>query len=346
MKRNLTDLYKPSLRVNGGAGHDGRVAKTVTEHRARSSGRQRPFEWVFVDGSFVQADEARVSVHAHVLSYGTGTFEGICASWNDQAQELYLLEPATHYERMHRSANALGLTLPYSTEELVARTIELLRRNEAHSDVYVRPLLLLSGEVLAVRMHEVATRFSIAVSPFRAGYLDRAEVRCLVSSWRRSPDSTLPLRAKIIGTYVGPALAKTEAVQAGVDEALMLTVDGSLAEATTSNVFLRRGSAWVTPGVDQDILEGITRREVMDLIGEELAEPVVERSVDRSELYVCDEALLCGTAAGIVPLVEVDRRPIGDGRPGERTRRLVGTFAAIARRETDAHPEWTAPVWA
>jgi branched-chain amino acid aminotransferase len=318
---------------------------TLDEPR-RATGRQIQFEWVFVDGSIVPVDEARVSVHAHALSYGTGTFEGLRATWDEEAQELYLLEPAAHYDRMHRSAKTLGLTLPYSTEELVAITVELLRRNEARSDVYVRPLLLLSGEVLAPRMHEVETRFSIAVSPFPAGYINPAGVRCLVSSWRRSPDSTIPVRAKVIGSYVGPALAKTEAVQAGFDDALMLTVDGSLAEGTTSNVFLRRGTVWVTPAPDQDILEGITRRQVMALIREELGELVHERSVDRSELYVCDEALLCATAAGIVPLIEVDRRPVGDGLPGERTRRLIATLGAIGRRETDAHSDWTTPVWA
>jgi branched-chain amino acid aminotransferase len=322
------------------------MAQTVAASQPPSPEQSCRFEWVFVDGSLLGADQARVSVHAHALSYGTGTFEGMRATWNEEAQELYLLEPAAHYDRMHRSANALGLTLPYSTEELVATTVELLRRNEARSDVYVRPLLFFSGAVLAVRMHDIETRFSIAVSPFPARYIDPTGVRCLVSSWRRSPDSTLPLRAKVIGSYVGPALAKTEAVQAGFDEALMLTVDGSLAEGTTSNVFLRRGDVWVTPAPDQDILEGITRRQVMELIDEEFREPVIERSVDRSELYVCDEALLCGTAVGIVPVVEVDRRPVGDGRPGERTRRLVEALAAIARRETDAHADWTTAVWA
>jgi branched-chain amino acid aminotransferase len=264
---------------------------------------------------------------------------------NDEAQELYLLEPLAHYERLQRSANALALPLPHTADELVEITVELLRRNEARSDVYIRPLLLLAGEVLPVRMHDIATRFSIGVSPFPARYIDPAGVRCVVSSWRRSPDSTMPLRAKIIGSYVGPALAKTEAVQAGFDEALMLTVDGSLAEATTSNVFLRRGGEWITPAPDQDILEGITRRQVMELIVEELDERVVERSVDRSELYVCEEALLCGTAVQIVPLVAVDRRPVGDGRPGERTLRLMETLVAVASGDSDRHREWITPVW-
>jgi branched-chain amino acid aminotransferase len=300
----------------------------------------------FVDGEFVPVAEAALSVHAHVVSYGTGLFEGLRASWNEQARELYLLDAVAHYDRMRRSANAVGLALPYGTTELVEITLELLRRNEARSDVYVRPLLLQAGEVLGVRMHDVPTRFSIAVSPFPARYIDPAGVRCMVSSWRRTPDHTLPVRAKVVGGYVGPALAKTEALRAGFDEALMLTVDGKLAEASASNVLLRRGDVWITPAADQDILEGVTRRQVIELIGEELGERVVERSLGRSELYVCDEALLCGTAVQIVPVVEVDRRPVADGLPGERTRRLMELLSAISRRETDRHRDWTTPVWA
>jgi branched-chain amino acid aminotransferase len=303
------------------------------------------FDVVYLDGAYVSRDDARLSVHAHTVSYGTGTFEGMRAIWNEDAQELYLLEPAAHYERMRRSANALGMTLPHSTDELVAMTAELLRRNEARSDTYVRPILLFSAEVLQVRMHDLETRFSIALSPFPARYIDPSGVRCLVSSWRRSPDSTIPVRAKIIGSYVGPALAKTEAVRAGFDEAIMLTVDGAVAEASTSNVFLRRGDAWITPSPADDILEGITRREVMKLISEDLGEEVFERTVDRSELYVCDEALLCGTAVQVVPLVEVDRRPVGDGRAGARTLRLMESLHAISRRDDNRHHDWTVPVW-
>ncbi len=317
-------------------------AATASPSNARQAA---PFDTVFVDGEFVSRDDARLSVHAHAVSYGTGTFEGMRAIWNEAAQELYLLEPTAHYDRMRRSANALGMTLPYSTDELVTITVELLRRNEARSDTYVRPILLFSGEVLQVRMHDLATRFSIALSPFPAKYVDPAGVRCLVSSWRRSPDSTIPVRAKIIGSYVGPALAKTEAVLAGFDEAIMLTVDGAVAEASTSNIFLRRGDTWITPSPADDILEGITRRELIELIDEELDERVLERTVDRSELYVCDEALLSGTAVQVAPLVEVDRRPVADGRPGERTLRLMESLYAISRRDDDRHHDWTVPVY-
>lgn len=303
------------------------------------------FDWVFVDGEFVASAEARLSVKANTVSYGTGTFDGMRATWNEEREELYLLEPLAHYERLHRSANALALPLPYSAQELVDATIELLRRNAAREDSYVRPILLLAGEVLPVRMHDIETRLVIYASPFPAGYIPASGVRCLVSSWRRIPDASMPLRAKIVGSYINPALAKTEALQAGLDEAIMLTVDGNVCEASTSNIFLRRSGAWITPAVTEDILEGITRRQVMELIEEEHGETVLERAVDRSELYVCDEALLCGTAVQVVPVVEIDCRPVADGRPGNRTLKLMHTLTAIARAESSLHPEWTTPVY-
>ncbi|MBO0691000.1 MAG: branched-chain amino acid transaminase [Candidatus Dormibacteraeota bacterium] len=304
-----------------------------------------PLPVVFVDGAFVESDEARLSVHANAVSYGTGVFEGIRAGWNERHQQLYLLEAAAHYDRMQKSARALGLRLPSATADLVEATAELLRRGELRADGYVRPVFLLSGESLAVGMEGIETRLSIAAWRMDEAYADPTGVRCIVSSWRRCPDGVVPVRAKVIGTYAGPALAKSEARAAGCDDAIMLTVDGNVAEATTSNLFLRRGGAWVTPPVTDDILEGITRGRLLQLIGEELSEPVAERTVDRSELYVADEVLLCGTAVEVVPVLEVDRRPVGDGEPGARTVALQRLLRQIARREIGQHAEWTTPVY-
>jgi branched-chain amino acid aminotransferase len=316
----------------------------VIETRTDETPSATTFDIVFVDGSFVGAAEARLSIKANAVSYGTGTFEGIRATWNSDHGELYLLEPLAHYERMRGSANALGLTLPYAPSELVEVTLELLRRNEARQDTYIRPILLLGGEVLPVRMHDIATSFSIAASPLPGGYINTVGIRAGVSSWRRASDSSMPIRAKINGSYVGPALAKTEAIRAGFDEAILLTLDGAVAEATTSNVFVRRGETWVTPGVTEDILEGITRRQVISLINAS-GGVVEERTLDRSELYICDEAFLCGTAVQVSPLVEVDRRPVGDSHAGEQTLRLIAEFGAVARGESAAHRDWTVPVW-
>jgi branched-chain amino acid aminotransferase len=314
--------------------------------RAPVGGFGPPSPVVFVDGDFLSREEARISSHANVLSYGTGTFEGIRASWNEDDGELYLLEPWAHYERMARSAGVLGLELPHGTDELVEISRELLRRNGIRADAYLRPLYVLAGDTLAVRLDGVPARFQIAVTPIVGDYIDLGGVRCAVSSWRRAPDDVLPGRAKLCGSYVGPALAKSEAVARGYDEALMLNRAGRVAEGTTSNVLMRRGDEWITPAVTDDILEGITRAQLMELLAERTGRPVTERGIQRSELYVCDELLLCGTAALVVPVVSVDDRPVGDGRPGEAARALLDELRAIARRLDTRYHDWTTPVYA
>ena len=256
-----------------------------------------------------------------------------------------MLEPEAHFQRMHRSARILKIDLPYGVDELVDRCCALLRKNEVQEDAYLRPLLLLAGETLQVRTHDITTRFSVAVTPMGLNYINPDGVRCIVSSWRRNPDSALPNRAKAIGGYVGPAMGKTEALQAGADEAIMLNMDGHVAEATTSNIFVRFGDSWVTPPLCDDILEGITRKQVMTLFAEKLRCDVLERSIDRSELYVADEMFLCGTAAMIVPVVEVDGRRTGTGQAGETTLLLQRTLVQIARRQLALHPEWTHVVY-
>jgi branched-chain amino acid aminotransferase len=301
------------------------------------------FPYVFVDGAFVELADAYVSPHTNALSYGTGTFEGIRAFWDD-ARGLSLFAATEHYDRMHRSARILGMKLPYSSAELVDASIQLLQRNGVREDAYLRPLLIAASETLQVRLHDLQPRFSIAVTPMGLNYINPNGVRCIVSTWRRSPDLAMPNRAKVTGGYIGPAMAKSEALLSGADEAIMLNMNGHVAEATTTNIFMRVGDCWITPPVDDDILEGVTRAELMVLIDEILQQQVVERSIDRSELYVADELLLCGTAAFVVPVIAVDGREIGTGRPGDATLTLQRTLLAIARREDARHNEWCTPV--
>lgn len=310
-----------------------------------AGGFGRPYDTVFADGDYLPAAQAAVSVHANALSYGTGTFEGMRAFWNGEHQQLYLLEAVAHYERLERSARILGLPLRWTAHELVEITAELLRRNQVDCDAYVRPILFLAGEVLTVRMHDIRAKLTIAVTPTPGDYIKGDGVRCMTSTWRRPCDDTMPIRAKITGSYVGPAMAKTEAIRAGFDEALMLTHDGYVAEATTSNILARYGRQWVTPPGTDNILEGITRRQVMELIAAQTGHPVLERRMHRSEVYVADEVLLCGTAATVVPVAEVDGRPIGAGVPGETTVNLRRDIRAIANRTDPRHPEWTTPVY-
>ena len=305
----------------------------------------KPCGVVLADGEFAASEEAAVSVHANALSYGTGTFDGIRAFWSPAREDLYLLEAHAHYDRMHKSARILGLRLPYPTGHLVELTAELLRRNQVNTDAYVRPILFQAGAVLPVRMHHVSTRFIVGVTPICGDYANRHGVRCKVSSWRRAPDISTPIRAKVIGSYTGPALARTEAERAGFDDALLLTLDGFVAEATTSNVLIRQGDIWATPPATDDILPGITRRQVMELIQELTGRAVHERRIHRSELLACDEILLCGTATTVTPVIDVDGWPVGTGAPGDMTTRLGDLIQAIARRTKPQHPEWTTPVY-
>lgn len=319
-----------------------REETTPSSHRGPFG---KPYEQVIVDGELVHEDQARVSVSATVLSYGLGTFEGIRAFWNADAEELYLSEAARHYDRLGRSSRMLGIEFGYTTEQLLEFTRRLLIANDVRVDAYLRPLYFLAGEVLPVRMHDVTPRLVIACHPIPGDYVNMQGVRCHVSSWRRQPDASTPIRAKVIGSYVGPALAKTEAVRAGCDEAILLTHDGYVAEATTSNILMRVGERWHTPAGTDDILLGITRDQVMTMIAETTGNPVVERRVHRSELYAADEVLLCGTAATVAPVVSVDGRLVGDGTPGRATEELRDTLRAIARRTDPRHPEWTTPVY-
>src|ERR1700730_15673629 len=299
-----------------------------------------PNTWVFHEGEFARYHDVKLGLMTHALHYGTGVFEGIRAYWNPKHEQLYLLEAAAHYERMRRSANVMRMTLPHSTEELVNFTLDLLRRNQFKSDVYVRPLLYTSSEEIGVRLHNLEHGFFIYAIPF-GNYVEvESGIRCMVSSWRRVPDQSLPARAKITGSYAQSALAKSEAVESGFDEAIVLTVDGHVSEGSAENLFMLKDGVFVTPPVTDDILEGVTRTLLIKMIESELGKTVVERSIDRTELYTCDELLLCGTGAQISPVVEVDRRTVGEGKGGEFTQELQSIYFGAVRGESPKYKDW------
>jgi branched-chain amino acid aminotransferase len=306
---------------------------------------EHPNTWVFFDGDYARYHDVKLGLMTHALHYGTAVFEGIRAYWNAKKSQLFLLQPAAHFERMHRSANVMRMKLPYTTEELVNFTLELLRRNEFKSDVYVRPLLYTSSEEIGVRLHNLNRGFFIYATPF-GKYVDIEDgIRCMVSTWRRVPDQALPARAKIAGAYAQSALAKSEAVEAGYDEAIVLSVDGHVSEGSAENIFMLKDGAFVTPPVTDDILEGVTRQLLMKVIKDELSLDVVERSIDRTELYTCEELFLCGTGAQISPVVEVDRRPVGSGKVGEFTQELQTIYFNAVRGDTPKYKDWTIPVY-
>jgi len=300
--------------------------------------------WAFFDGEFVPLRDAKVSVLTHAFNYGTGVFEGIRAYWNADKGQLYGLHLLEHYRRLHRSCKIMRLDLAYSPERLVEITVELLRRSGYREDCYVRPLVYKSSELIGVRLHDLESAFTVFSVPFGT-YIDIDRgISCGVSSWRRVDDNAIPARSKITGSYVNAALAKTEAQEAGFDEAIVLTNDGHVSEGSAENLFMVRGGTLITPPVSDNILEGIVRASIMR-IARDLGITVVERSIDRTELYIAEELFLCGTGAQLSPVTSVDHRKIGDGATGPITQRLSRVYFDAVRGISDRYKEWVTPVY-
>jgi len=298
---------------------------------------------VYHDGAFVKYRDAKVGLLTHGLNYGTGCFEGIRGFWNADHGELYLFRLAEHYERLRRSARLLLIELREDVAAMCAATTKLIRLNDYRQDVYVRPLAFKAAEEIGVRLHDVRDDFAIVAIPHRSYFETAAGLKTGVSSWRRIDDNSAPARAKLTGVYVSSALAKTEAVRNGFDEAILLTHDGHVAEGSAENLFIVREGAVFTPPVSDSILEGITRKTVMELLRDELDIQVVERSIDRSELYQADEIFFSGTAVGVSPVVEVDRRAVGEGSPGKIAVALGDLYRDITLGRVAKYHHWLTP---
>lgn len=302
--------------------------------------------FAFFKGEFVPIEQAKVSIRTHTFNYGTGVFGGIRGYWNPDDQQLYLFRVEDHYRRFLHSCRLLLIDLPYSIEDLKRITVELLRREEYREDCYCRPIAYKADETIGVRVHGLTNEFALFAEPF-GRYLKREEgIRVMVSSWRRLDDNAIPARGKIIGAYVNSALAKSEAVLAGFDDAIVLTQDGHVSEGSAMNLFMVRDGVLITPPVTDNILEGITRRTIMELAQKELNLPVEVRPIDRTELYFADELFFCGTGAQVAAVVEVDHRPIGDGTMGPITRQVRTLYFDVVRGKVPAYRErWCTPVY-
>jgi branched-chain amino acid aminotransferase len=301
--------------------------------------------WAYFRGDFVPLRDANVNVMTHAFNYGTAVFEGIRAYWNADDEQLYALELLPHYRRIKASARLLMMEIPHSAEELAEITVELLRRDGLREDAYVRPIVYKSSETIGVRLHNLDADITIFSVPF-GQYIDtEGGIRAMVSSWRRTDDNAIPARGKITGAYVNGALAKSEAQLNGFDEAVVLTADGHVSEGSAENLFIVRNGVLVTPPVTDNVLEGITRRRLLEIARADLGLETDERSIDRTELYVSDEVFLCGTGAQISPVIEIDRRTIGSGRPGTITKDLSRRYFDAVRGKVPAYRDWLTPVY-
>ncbi|NTW08895.1 MAG: branched-chain amino acid transaminase [Anaerolineaceae bacterium] len=303
-------------------------------------------KFAYFQGKIVPIGEARIGILTHALNYGTAVFGGLRAYWNGEKKQLFLFRPLDHYRRFLQSARLLLMDFDHDPESLTRLTVDLLRKEDFRCNTYIRPLAYKSDEIIGVKLHDLKAELSITAVPNLVYTGHETDAHVTVSSWRRLDDNTIPARGKISGAYASSALIKTDAVRAGFDEALVLNQDGHLSEASAMNVFMVRNGVLITPPITDNILEGITRRSVIELARKEMGLEVVERSIDRTEIYICDELFLAGTAAQIMAITKVDHRPVGAGVMGPIATRLRELFLAAVICNLKGYEHWTTPVYA
>jgi branched-chain amino acid aminotransferase len=303
-------------------------------------------KYAFFKNQITPIEDAKVSIMTHAFNYGTGVFEGIRAYWNAADEQLYVLHLAAHYERLLKSCKLLMLSLPYTVQQLCDITVELLRKEGYREDAYVRPLAYKGSEVVGVRLHNLEDHLAMFCVPF-GKYIESEEgANVCVASWRRSDDNAVPSRGKITGSYINAAFSKSEAMLNGFDEAIVLNQDGHVSEGSAENLFIVRDGILITPPVTDNILEGITRSMVIQIAREELGLKVVERSIDRTELYIADEAFFCGTGVQIVAIAKIDHRPVGAGKIGPIAKQLRDVYFDIVRGKVEKYKRFCTPVYA
>jgi len=287
-------------------------------------------EYAFFEGKIVPFSEARISIGTHAVQYGTGAFAGIRGYLDHDGETINIFRLQDHAARLLNSARLLRCNLPFDRESLAAVISDLVETNAPQGDIYIRPFIYKASVQLTPRLQGLDDELAVYMMNI-GDYLDTRGVRAAVSSWMRLPDQAIPGRGKISGSYINAALAKDEAEEKGVDEAILLDQHGHVAEGSACNLFVVRDGKLITAPITGDILEGITRRTVM-MFADDLGIPTVEREIDRSELYLCEEAFFCGTGVQVAPISTIDGRPVGDGQvPGPISKQISDVFYATVR---------------
>ncbi|MBI2172390.1 MAG: branched-chain amino acid transaminase [Chloroflexi bacterium] len=298
----------------------------------------------FHKGEFVPLEQASIGIMTHAFHYGTAVFEGVRGNWNAEQGRVYIFRLREHYERLLAGCKILRIKLPYTVQDLCDITLEMVERSGFTQDIYIRPIAYKSEERVAyLNLGGLADGFTVMAVPF-GQYIDtEAPAKCCTSSWRRMEDTVIPPHVKISGLYVNGILAKTEAMAAGFDEAILLNDKGYVSEGSGENIFVYRQGQLATPPLVDNVLPGITRSCVMDISKNELGLEVVERHIPRSELYLADEMFLTGTAAHLTAVGSLDNQVIGDGSMGRLTRQLQDLYFDIVRGKNAKYLHWCTP---
>jgi len=289
----------------------------------------------YFEGQFVPFENAKISIATHALHYGTGAFGGLRGIPDPQnPSQILLFRLDRHCKRLSDSARYLHFDLPASKIENVI--VEFVKKNRPTTSFYIRPFVYTSDLGISPRLHNVLKDFFVYGLEL-GDYLSPEGVTCRISSWCRQEDRSLPLRGKVSGAYITSSLAKTEAVASGYDEAILMNSQGKVSEASGMNVFMVRNGQVIAPGFEQDILEGITRDSILTL-ARDLGIPVVERPIDKSELFIADEVFLSGTAAKITPVRRVENYELPTDRP--ITEKLRDQLTAITENRNPSYKDW------
>ena len=302
-------------------------------------------EYVFLDGEYIDAKEAKIPVRTHAFLYGTSVFEGIRAYYNESENQMYAFRVREHYERIIQSGKIMRMESKYSVDELCRITKELLQKNNYRSDAYIRPTIFKAAQKVGPDLRNNPDSVLIFTT-LLGDYVDTKKgLNVCVSSWRRSDDNAIPPRAKISGCYANTALIVSDAHEAGFDDAIVLSADGHVTEGSAMNLFLVQNGKLITPNTTDNILVGITRNTVMELAKNVLGLEVIERVVDRTELYISDEAFYTGTGAQISPITQIDNRPVGGGQLGPVSKELQKLYFEVVRGHAEKYKKWCMPVY-
>ncbi len=289
----------------------------------------------YFKNQFVPFESAKISIATHALHYGTGAFGGLRGIPDpEKPEQILLFRLNNHCQRLSNSARFLNYDLP--ADKIQETIINFVKKNQPSKSFYIRPFVYTSGLGIAPRLHKVEKDFFVYGLEF-GDYLPAEGINCRISSWYRQEDRSFPLRGKISAAYITSALAKTEAVESGFDEAILMNSQGKVCEASGMNIFIVRNGQLITPGFEQDILEGITRDSILR-IAKDLDIQTVERPVDKSELLIADEVFLSGTAAKITPVKRIETYQLPESRP--ITEKLKEKLTAIAENREPNYRDW------
>ncbi|MDX1378948.1 MAG: branched-chain amino acid transaminase [Anaerolineales bacterium] len=294
----------------------------------------------FFEGKIVPLSEANINIATHGFLYGTAVFGGMRGYWNEEKKRLFVFRPYDHFRRLLHSSKMMAVQTDYDEESLIELTLELLRTDNWQRDIYMRPTFYKADMGIGVKLHGLKDEFCMFVMAFDKYVANDTNAHVTVSSWKRIDDNVIPARGKVAGAYVNSALIKTDANRSGFDEALVLDNNGHISEGSAMNIFMLRDGILVTPPVTDNILEGITRRSVIELARNELGLEVVERSIDRTEVMISEEIFMTGTAAQITSVTKVDHRPVGAGVMGPITTKLRTMYDDILRGKNKKYEHW------